>query len=93
MHTYGSSPFIIYINKYDNHISTLRECTKVTLSHVADYQCRKFTREVRPLDGLPAESVVVNNQSLEVVNKLCYLGDTISAGGVEERIVGIIRCG
>ena len=35
-----------------------------------------------------------DDKSSEVVNKFCYLGDMISAGGVvEESIAGRIRCG
>ena len=33
------------------------------------------------LESLPAESVVVSNESLEEVNKFCYLGDKIRAAG------------
>ena len=36
---------------------------------VPDNKCRKSTGEIRPLEGLPAEIVVVSNESLEVVNK------------------------
>ena len=44
--------------------------------------CRKCTEEIRPFEGLPC------NESLEVVNELCYLVDMISAaGGVEEACV------
>ena len=28
--------------------------------------------EIRPLEGLPALSIVVSNESLEVVNNVCY---------------------
>ena len=56
--------------------------------------------EIRPLQGLPAGSVVVTNESfvnnalLKVANKFSYLGDMISAaGGSEESIVTIIRYG
>ena len=67
---------------------------KGRLRSVADYKCRKCTGEVRPHDGQPEESVVIRNDSLEEVNKFCYLGDVISAGGgIEESIVSIIRCG
>ena len=41
---------------------------------------------------IPAESAVVSNESLEVVNKFCNLGDMISSvGGVEKSIVARIR--
>ena len=61
------------------------------LKSVADYKWRKYTGEVRPLKGRPAESVVVNNKPLKLVNKFCYLGDMIDAGGgTEENIVARI---
>ena len=47
----------------------------VELRSVPDYKCRKCTGEIRSLEGLPAEFVVTSNESLEVVNKLCYFGD------------------
>ena len=54
-------------------------------------KCRKC---ITPLEGLPAESVGVSNESLGVENKFCYLGDIISAAVcVEESIVVGIRCG
>ena len=66
---------------------------KGRLRSVPDYKCRKCTGEIRPPEGLPAESVVINNGSLEVVDKFCDLGDMISTGGiVEENIVARIRC-
>ena len=49
--------------------------------------------EIKPFQGLPAESVVKSNESLEVVNKFFYLGDISPAGGVAESIVASIRCG
>ena len=53
--------------------------------------CRKCTGQIGPLKELPAESVVIGNVFLEVVD---YLSDMIStAGCVEECIVGRIRCG
>ena len=58
------------------------------LRSVPVYKCMKCTGEIRPLEGLPEEYVAVSNESLEVVNKFCCLGDIISAaGGVEQSIV------
>ena len=54
---------------------------KGRLRSVPDYKCKKCTYEIKPLEGLPAEYVVVSNESLEVVIKFFYLGDTINAGG------------
>ena len=59
-----------------------------SMRSVCDCKCRICTGEIRSVEGLPAESVVISNESLEVVNKFCYFGDMISAGGgVEESIV------
>ena len=41
-------------------------CMKVRLWSVPE--CRKYTDEFRPLEGLPTESVVVSNESLEECN-------------------------
>ena len=60
---------------------------KGRLQSVPDYKYRKCTGEMSAIEGLPAESVVVSNESLEVVKKFCYLGDTSAGGGVEESIV------
>ena len=37
---------------------------KVRRRSVPDYKCRKCTGEIRPLEGLPVESVVISNESL-----------------------------
>ena len=47
------------------------------LRFVSDSRCRICTGEIRSLEGLPTESVVISNESLEVVNKFCYFGDII----------------
>ena len=50
--------------------------------------------EIRTLEGLPGEFVVVCNESSESAKKFCYLGEMIRAGGgVEESIGARIRCG
>ena len=56
---------------------------KGRLRSVLEYKWRSF-------EGLPVEYVVRSNESLEVVNKFCYLSDMIrssAGGGVEESIV------
>ena len=51
---------------------------------VPDYKCRKCTSgEVRPLEGLSAETVDISNSCLMIS----------AAGGVGESIVARIRCG
>ena len=49
------------------------------LRYVADFYCRHLTGEVRPLEGRPAEFLVVINKSSEVVNKFCFLDDVVEA--------------
>ena len=47
--------------------------------------------QVRPLEGPPAESLVVSNESLELVNRFRHIGDMISAAvGIVERAVARI---
>ena len=46
------------------------------------------------LDRQPTESLTIDDDNLDVVDKFCYLGDMISAGGgAEESILTRIRCG
>ena len=46
---------------------------KGRLRSVAVYNCRKCTGEVRPLEGLLTESVVISKESLQIVNKFSHL--------------------
>ena len=46
-----------------------------------NYQCKRCLGQARPLDGRPCSEVMVDNDSLEVVDSFCYLGDMLSAGG------------
>ena len=64
---------------------------KGRLWSVPDYKCRICTGEIGPLEGLPAESVVISNESLVIMNKFCYIGDISVAGGTEENIMTRIR--
>ena len=49
---------------------------------------------VTHLDKQPTESLTIENDNLDVVDKFCYLGDMISAGGgAEGSILTRIRCG
>ena len=62
------------------------------LGAVEDYKCRICTGEVTHLDKQPTESLTIEN--LDVLDKFCYLGDMINAGGgAEESILTRIRCG
>ena len=65
-----------------------------SLGSVADFRCRRYKGDDRPLDGRPVESIVVGGKSFEVVDKFCYLGDVIGAGGgAEESSIARIRSG
>ena len=51
----------------------------------------KGDEDVRPIDGRPFVKVQVGDKELDVVDRFCYLGDMISAGGGCEAAV-IARC-
>ena len=54
-----------------------------TLSEDMSYECPHCRGEpgVRPIDGRPFKEVEVGDCVLEAVNRFCYLGDMLSAGG------------
>ena len=45
------------------------------------FRCTRCRRTARPVDGRPVEHVCIDDHQLDVVEKFCYLGDTISAEG------------
>ena len=45
------------------------------------YVCPRCHGLTRPIDGQPLTEVVVGDQTLDVVDKFCYLGDTLSSVG------------
>ena len=45
------------------------------------YVCPRCRGLARPIDGRPVTEVVVGDQTLDVVDEFCYLGDTLSSGG------------
>ena len=55
--------------------------------------CAESVQVRLDLKELPAEHVLISNESLETVNKFCYLGDITAARGVEESIVARIVAG
>ena len=64
------------------------------MGSVADFRCRRCKGDARPLDGRPVESIAVGGESLGVVDKFCYLGDVIGAGGgAEESSIARVRSG
>ena len=54
-----------------------------TLTEDMSYECRRCRGEpgVRPIDGRPFKEVEVGDCVLEAVDRFCYLGDMLSAGG------------
>ena len=54
-----------------------------TLSEEMSYECPCCRGEpgVRPIDGRPFKEVEVGDRVLEAVDRFCYLGDMLSAGG------------
>ena len=54
-----------------------------TLSEVLSYECPRCrgVPGVRPVDGRPFKEVEVGDCVLEAVDRFCYLGDMLSAGG------------
>ena len=60
----SNSIFCVFQN-----IGCIRDAVACKSRFVPDYKCRKSTGEIRPLEGLPAESLVASIVSLEVVNK------------------------
>ena len=45
------------------------------------FRCARCQNTARPLDGRPAESVLIGEEEIEAVAFFVYLGDTLSAGG------------
>ena len=73
-----------------------KKCSGVKgrLRPIADFKCRCCTGDARPLDGRPVKSIAIGGETLEVVDKFCYLGDMISVGGgAGESSVSRIRSG
>ena len=71
-------------------------CSKVRgrLQPNQDFKCEACKDKALGLDHEEEVSVNSNGQTLEVVEKFCYLGDTIGArGGAEDSITGRIRSG
>ena len=54
-----------------------------TLAEDMSYECPRCRGEpgVRPIDGRPFKEVEVGDCVLEAVDRFCYLGDMLSAGG------------
>ena len=46
-----------------------------------NFQCDRCRGLARPIEGPSCNSITLGGHTLEVVDTLCYLGDTVSAGG------------
>ena len=73
-----------------------KKCSGISgkLKSVSDYRCKTC------IEGIPAQGEAVeeislgSDQKLECVDKFCYLGDMIGAGGgAEESSRARVRCG
>ena len=65
----------------------------VRVKPILNYTCPRCRNApgVRPVDGRPIEKVQVGDSILEAVDRFCYLGDMLSAGGGCEA-AAIARC-
>ena len=46
-----------------------------------DFRCKRCLGLARPIEGRPYTEVEIGEDTLEVVDSFCYLGDMLSAGG------------
>ena len=71
------------------------KCSGITgkLKHVDDYRCSRCMGKIPVRSEVLRQVLLGNGQSLECVEKFCYLGDMISAGGgAEEASRARVRC-
>ena len=63
-----------------------KKCSGIRGRLIADenFKCKRCTGEARPIDVRPIDKLDVGEESLEVVDKFPYLGDTVDAGGGSE---------
>ena len=54
---------------------------KGPLGRGPDFSCAGCLGKVRPIDGRLVKEVLVDEEKVEAVPELCYLGDMFSAGG------------
>jgi hypothetical protein len=65
---------------------THKKCSGLrgNLKQVPNFTCKRCTGHARPIDMRPFQVVKVDEDSLDVVDAFCYLGDMLSAGGGSE---------
>ena len=54
---------------------------KCSLHRDLDFSCAGCLGKARPLDGKLVKEVLVDDETVEAVPEVCYLGDMLSAGG------------
>ena len=73
--------FIFYGVGYLSWIHKKCSGIKGPLRPDPDFRCACCLGKAPPIDGRLVKEVKVNDQNVEAVPELCYLGDMISAGG------------
>ena len=71
-----------------------KKCSQIPGRLTSDptFRCSRCRGTACPIDGRPCNSVMLDEQPLEVVDSFRYLGDTICAGGgCETAIIARIR--
>ena len=67
---------------------------RVTESLSHSFVCKRCRGDARPITNLPVSEVSVEGAPIEVVDRFCYLGDTIGAdGGASDSVGARIRVG
>ena len=73
-----------------------KKCSGITgrLKEDNEYRCKRCEGKARPIDGRPAKTWKLSpEEELEVVDKFCYLGDTVGAGGgCDLSVITRVRC-
>ena len=66
-----------------------KRCSGITgiLRENPDFRCQRCLGTARPIDARPLKEVRVGEDTLDVVDSFCYLGDMVCAGGGCERAI------
>ena len=71
------------------------KCSRVSGRLIEDpsFRCRRCLGTARAIDARPATEFMVGDESVDIVDSFCYLGDTLCAGGGCSRAVTTrVRC-